>query len=125
MVNLSISINPVTSLIYLFLTEFCIVTNIILHLQEQKVQSEKDFNLLLGELGKDIEMMCSKHAEEKTALRWVGSLVCLSFPFLDEEILESSSKDLLQIYQPFTKDLPKIRKYLAFYFLNIYQKIYQ
>jgi len=37
-------------------------------LQEQKVQSEKDFNLLLGELGKDIEMMCSKHAEEKTAL---------------------------------------------------------
>jgi len=37
-------------------------------LQEQKVQSEKDFNLLLGELGKDIEMMCAKHAEEKSAL---------------------------------------------------------
>ena len=87
MVNLSIPTIPVTSLICLFLSEFCIVINIILHLQEQKVQSEKDFNLLLGELGKDIEMMCSKHAEEKTALRWVGSLVCLSFPFLDEEIL--------------------------------------
>ena len=76
MVNLSIPTIPVTSLICLFLSEFCFVINIILHLQEQKVQSEKDFNLLLGELGKDIEMMCSKHAEEKTALRWVCSLVC-------------------------------------------------
>merc|ERR1712235_70936 len=39
----------------------------------------------------------------------------------NREFQQGFTTDLPQIYQPFTKDLPKIRKYLAFYFLNIYQ----
>ena len=36
----------------------------------------------------------------------------------DPKIIESSSKNLPNIYQPFTNDLPKIRPYLAFYLLK-------
>ena len=38
-----------------------------------------------------------------------------------KELIESSSKNLTNIYQWFTKDLPKIKPYLAFYLLKTYQ----
>ena len=56
----------------------------------------------------------------KTFISWLRWMKCIRV-YLLSKIIESSSKDLPQIYQPFTKDLPKIRNYLAFYFLNIYQ----
>ena len=40
---------------------------------------------------------------------------------IKQDILESSTKNLPNIYQQFTKDLPKIRPYLAFYLLKTYQ----
>ena len=39
----------------------------------------------------------------------------------NREFQQGFTTDLPTIYQWFTKDLPKIRKYLAFYFLNTYQ----
>ena len=40
---------------------------------------------------------------------------------IKQDILESSTKNLPNIYQQFTKHLPKIRTYLAFYLLKTYQ----
>ena len=51
----------------------------------------------------------------------IYSIYTLNYFLFTYLLLESSSKNLPTIYQWFTKDLPKIRKYLAFYFLNIYQ----